>query len=168
MFNAKNLFLYVLSFFLPLVLVAKEVPREKTVIVGSRGITAKEVWSPYLLGGNHQKGVSFFYEPLYFADNLNGHEYPWLAESHSYNDDATKLTYTIRKGVFWSDGQGFDASDVAFSLKKLSELGSDVRLGGNYKTFIKDVELLSATEVVIHFHAPAPRFHDEVLSLIHI
>ena len=67
MFNAKNLFLYVLSFFLPFVLVAKEVPREKTVIVGSRGITAKEVWSPYLLGGNHQKGVSFFYEPLYFA-----------------------------------------------------------------------------------------------------
>ena len=164
MFNAKNLFLYVLSLFLPFALIAKEVPREKTVIVGSRGITAKEVWSPYLLGGNHQKGVSFFYEPLYFADNLNGHEYPWLAESHSYNDDATKLTYTIRKGVFWSDGQGFDASDVAFSLKKLSELGSDVRLGGNYKTFIKDVELLSATEVVIHFHAPAPRFHDEVIA----
>ena len=149
MFNLRNLFLYILFLFLPLTLIAKEIPREKTVIVGSRGITAKEVWSPYLLGGNHQKGVSFFYEPLYFADNLNGHEYPWLAESYSYNEDATRLTYNIRGGVFWSDGQKFDANDVAFSLKKLSELGSDVRLGGNYKTFIKDVELLSETKVVI-------------------
>ena len=69
MFKAKNLFLFVLSLILPITLVAKEVPREKTVIVGSRGIQAKEVWSPYLLGGNHQRGVSFFYEPLYFADN---------------------------------------------------------------------------------------------------
>ena len=34
---------------------SKDVPRNRTVIVGSRGITPGEVWSPYLLGGNHQK-----------------------------------------------------------------------------------------------------------------
>jgi peptide/nickel transport system substrate-binding protein len=164
MLTVKKLLFYILIFLIPTFLLAKEVSREKTVIVGSRGITAKEVWSPYLLGGNHQKGVSFFYEPLYFADNLNGHEYPWLAESYNYNSDATKLTYKIRQDVFWSDGNVFSANDVAFSLRKLSELGSDVRLGGNYKTFIKNVEAPSQNEVVIHFNAPSPRFHDEVIA----
>jgi peptide/nickel transport system substrate-binding protein len=164
MLTVKKLLFYILIFLIPTFLPAKEVSREKTVIVGSRGITAKEVWSPYLLGGNHQKGVSFFYEPLYFADNLNGHEYPWLAESYNYNSDATKLTYKIRQDVFWSDGNVFSANDVAFSLRKLSELGSDVRLGGNYKTFIKNVEAPSQNEVVIHFNAPSPRFHDEVIA----
>jgi peptide/nickel transport system substrate-binding protein len=164
MLTVKRLLFYILIFLIPTFLPAKEVSREKTVIVGSRGITAKEVWSPYLLGGNHQKGVSFFYEPLYFADNLNGHEYPWLAESYNYNSDATRLTYKIRQDVFWSDGNVFSAKDVAFSLKKLSELGSDVRLGGNYKTFIKNVEASSQNEVIIHFNAPSPRFHDEVIA----
>jgi peptide/nickel transport system substrate-binding protein len=164
MLTVKRLLFYILIFLIPTFLLAKEVSREKTVIVGSRGITAKEVWSPYLLGGNHQKGVSFFYEPLYFADNLNGHEYPWLAESYNYNSDATRLTYKIRQDVFWSDGNVFSAKDVAFSLKKLSELGSDVRLGGNYKTFIKNVEASSQNEVIIHFNAPSPRFHDEVIA----
>ncbi len=143
---------------------SKDVPRNRTVIVGSRGITPGEVWSPYLLGGNHQKGVSFFYEPLYFADNLNGRQYPWLAKKYEYSKDAKKLTYTIRNGIFWSDGKKFTAEDVAYSFETLAKLGSGVRLGGNYKTFIKKSYTSGSNKVVIEFNVPAPRFHDEVVA----
>ena len=42
--------------------VVSSVPRNKTVVVGTRfgGGIALRMWSPYNLGGTHQKGVIFF------------------------------------------------------------------------------------------------------------
>ena len=85
------------------------------------------MWSPYNLGGTLQQGVALFHEPLVFADMLDGHEYPWLAESWEYNDDATELTYHLREGVTWSDGEPFTAEDVAYTLNTLRDLGSEVQ-----------------------------------------
>ena len=71
-----------------------EVPRNRTMVVAHlTAFAPPEMWSPWALGGTWQNGIGFFYEPLVFADMLNGHEYPWLAESWEYNDDATELTY---------------------------------------------------------------------------
>ena len=41
MFNAKNLFLYVLSLFLPFALIAKEVPRRKLLLLGAEELQPK-------------------------------------------------------------------------------------------------------------------------------
>ena len=40
---------------------------------------------------------------------------PDLATSWSWNEDATKLTLTLRQGVKWHDGQPFTARDVKCS-----------------------------------------------------
>src|SRR3546814_1315041 len=37
---------------------------------------------------------------------------PDLAESWSWNDDRTKLTFKLRDGVKWHDGEPFTAADV--------------------------------------------------------
>ena len=37
---------------------------------------------------------------------------PDLAESWSYNDDRTELTFKLRQGVKWHDGKPFTAKDV--------------------------------------------------------
>src|SRR3546814_11752670 len=37
---------------------------------------------------------------------------PDLAESWSWNDDRTKLTFKLREGVRWHDGKPFTAADV--------------------------------------------------------
>ena len=121
------------------------------------------MWSPYNLGGTHQQGVSLFHEPLVYADMLDGHEYPWLATSWEYNDDKTELTYHLREGVTWSDGEPFTASDVAYTLNTLRDLGGNVRLGGIYKTFVKEAEAVDDLTVKITFNAPSPRFHNEVI-----
>ena len=141
-----------------------EVPRNRTLIVAQKTPYGPgEMWSPYAIGGTHQAGIQFFHEPLVYADMLNGHAYPWLAESWEYNTDATELTYKLRSGVTWSDGQPFTAKDVVYTLNTLRDLGDEVLTGGVYKTFIKEAVAVDDLTVTITFNSPAPRFHDEVI-----
>ena len=142
----------------------RAIPRNRTLIVASRGKTAGDIWSPYALGGTHQKGVAFFYEPLWYSDNLDGNEIPWLATEFQFNADATELTYKLRDGITWSDGTTFTADDVAFTFNKLAELGSEVRGGGVFETFIDEVVAIDPLTVTLKFNFPAPRFHAEVVS----
>ncbi|MFT8356312.1 ABC transporter substrate-binding protein [Bifidobacterium aquikefiri] len=41
---------------------------------------------------------------------------PWLATKWSWNSDYTSVTFTIRKGVKWTDGKPLTAADVAFTF----------------------------------------------------
>jgi len=43
---------------------------------------------------------------------------PDLAESFSLSGDGKTITFKIRQGVQWHDGQGFDASDVVYSIDR--------------------------------------------------
>ncbi|MCH7553439.1 MAG: hypothetical protein IIC82_05540, partial [Chloroflexi bacterium] len=43
---------------------------------------------------------------------------PDLAESFSLSGDGKTITFKIRQGVTWHDGQGFDASDVVYSIDR--------------------------------------------------
>lgn len=141
-----------------------EVPRNRTMVVADMSpYGPPEMWSPYNLGGTHQQGVAFFHEPLVYADMLNGHQYPWLAESWEYNEEATELTYFLRDGVTWSDGEAFNAEDIAYTLNTLRDLGNEVRLGGLYQTFVQETEVIDDLTVKIIFNFPAPRFHNEVV-----
>jgi len=48
-----------------------------------------------------------------FSDDIQTIE-PNVAKSWSWNEDYTELTFTLRKGHKWSDGQPFTSADVAF------------------------------------------------------
>ncbi|HEV2580565.1 MAG TPA: ABC transporter substrate-binding protein, partial [Ktedonobacteraceae bacterium] len=56
------------------------------------------------------------YDELYFTNLYNGQHTPWLANSYQYNSDLTQLTFTIRPGVKWNDGQPFTSADVLFTF----------------------------------------------------
>jgi peptide/nickel transport system substrate-binding protein len=42
--------------------------------------------------------------------------YPWLATSYTWGDGGKSITFAIRQGVKWSDGQAFTPADVAFTF----------------------------------------------------
>ena len=66
--------------------------------------------------------VGFMYEPLVFVNTLqNGKATPWLASAYKWSDGNKVLTFTIRKGVKWSDGQPLTAADVAFTYNLLKK-----------------------------------------------
>jgi peptide/nickel transport system substrate-binding protein len=46
---------------------------------------------------------------------------PELAESWSFSDDGTVLTFHLRRGVRFSDGEPFTAEDVAFTFRALHD-----------------------------------------------
>jgi peptide/nickel transport system substrate-binding protein len=66
--------------------------------------------------------AGFVYEPLVFVDSLeNAKTTPWLASSYAWSDSNKVLTFTIRKGVKWSDGVPLTAADVSFTFNLLKK-----------------------------------------------
>lgn len=58
---------------------------------------------------------NIIYEPLMISNSATAELVPWLAESYEFSDDLMTLTFTLRDGVMWSDGEPFTAEDVAFT-----------------------------------------------------
>jgi peptide/nickel transport system substrate-binding protein len=66
--------------------------------------------------------VGFMYEPLVYVNPLqNGKTTPMLATSWAWGPGNKSLTFTIRKGVSWSDGTPMTASDVAYTFNLIKK-----------------------------------------------
>lgn len=61
------------------------------------------------------------YEPLMINNRISGEIVPWLATGYEWSDDNLTLTFTLREGVTWSDGEPFTANDVVFTYNFLKE-----------------------------------------------
>ncbi len=56
------------------------------------------------------------YEPMLIYNTATGETVPWLAESWEFSPDNAQITFTLREGVMWSDGQPFSSNDVKFTF----------------------------------------------------
>ena len=66
--------------------------------------------------------VGVVYETLSFVNTLdNAKVTPWLATASTWSNDNKVLTFTIRKGVTWTDGTPFTAADVVFTFNLLKK-----------------------------------------------
>ncbi len=78
------------------------------------------------------------YEPLVYMDSLeSGKASPWLATAWTWSDGNKVVTFTIRKGVKWSDGTPFTAADVVFTFNELKKYpGIDIQSDWNFLTSV--------------------------------
>ncbi|MBV9617016.1 MAG: ABC transporter substrate-binding protein, partial [Ktedonobacteraceae bacterium] len=105
-------------------------------------------YSPSVIAGTQ----GLIYETLLSVNRLNGTTKPWLADSYNFSSDATMLTFHLRKGVQWSDGQPLTSEDVAFTLgllKKYSAMDVNSIMG-----HIKDVATPDASTVTVTLNSP--------------
>ncbi len=63
--------------------------------------------------------VKGIFEPLMIYNTLKAEMVPWLALSYNWSADFKTLTFTLRDGVKWSDGEPFTANDVVFTFNLL-------------------------------------------------
>lgn len=68
-------------------------------------------------GGDTAPGLDLVYEPLFRLSSKDGGQLlPMLAESAEHSEDGMQVTYHLRQGVTWSDGEPFTSRDVLFTL----------------------------------------------------
>lgn len=84
---------------------------------------------------------------------------PWIATSWTVNGDDTKYTFTLRKGVTFSDGTPLDAAAVAKNYDTFG-LGNPVLKQPVSEVFnnYDHSEVISPTQVSFSFKKPSPGF----------
>ncbi|GAA3583679.1 ABC transporter substrate-binding protein [Nonomuraea rosea] len=84
--------------------------------------TFQEDFNPYHLEGVNFGTSGMIHETLMYFNKLKpGEITPWLALKHEWSDKGKSVTFTLRQGVKWTDGQPFTADDVAFTFQMLKD-----------------------------------------------
>lgn len=111
-------------------------------------------FNPLISGNNNLPGTQgMIYETLLYFNRLDGSIHPWLASNYQWSSDATSLTFTLRPGVKWSDGQPFTSNDVVFTFN-LSKQYPALDLNSLWQT-IQSVSAPDPQTVVVTFKHPA-------------
>jgi peptide/nickel transport system substrate-binding protein len=130
----------------------------KVVIANETGSTWTCQFNP-LNPADTSSSFGFVYEPLMFVNSLQSSKapVPMLATSSEWSNNFRTLTFTIRKGATWSDGQPLTASDVAYTFNAMkSDKAIDLNAiwvadGGP----LTNVALSGTEKVVFTFRAPS-------------
>ena len=76
-----------------------------------------------VLGTSSMVGAkNMVYEPLMVLNSMTSELEPWLAESYAFSDDGLTLTFNLREGVLWSDGEPFTADDVVYTFEVVRDV----------------------------------------------
>jgi peptide/nickel transport system substrate-binding protein len=98
------------------------------------------------------------YEPLVYVNLLSGKTTPMLASSYKWSSDNKTLTFTIRSGVKWSDGQPLTADDVVYTFN-LIKSNSALDLQSVW-TVLSSVTKEGSDQVAMTFNgASVPNFY---------
>jgi peptide/nickel transport system substrate-binding protein len=108
--------------------------------------------------------TSLIYEPLFQSNILKpGTYYPFLATKYAWGKAGKSLTFTIRQGVKWSDGQAFGPADVAFTYNLIK---SNPSINGGGLT-ISSVST-SGNTVTLNFPTPQYANFQQIAATVYI
>jgi peptide/nickel transport system substrate-binding protein len=117
----------------------------------------------FATGTKDQDGSRIFYEPLAGWDQ-DGNLRPLLAESIPGREDGTlaadgkSVTWKLKKGVKWHDGQPFTADDVVFNWEYARNPETAAVTSGVYTDIT--VEKVDSHTVIVKFKDPTPFWAD--------
>ena len=137
------------------------VPRADSVPAGASTLNIADEWGftwPCQFNPFNASDYYFSFGPVYeelaYVDSINhGAVTPWLATSWAWGNGNKSLTFTIRKGVTWSDGQPFSAQDVVFTFNLLKKFPT-LDLNADWSV-LSSVALSGTDRVTFNFKTPA-------------
>ena len=95
-------------------------PRRRGGPYVSRRNPSAPTWAGRLTFSGGGDLVQAYYETLLRSDE-KGNLKPWLAESYKVADDQKSITFTIRKGVKFTDGSDLTADVVKWNLEQYAK-----------------------------------------------
>ncbi|MGH9176170.1 MAG: peptide ABC transporter substrate-binding protein, partial [Vicinamibacterales bacterium] len=138
---------------------------------GGQGLLRLLYWqAPVILNPHLANGTKDFHasrvclEPLADLDaNIVGvpalaTEWPTL-ENGLLAEDGTSVTWNLREGVKWHDGEDFNAEDVVFTYEYIINEANATTTIGAYET-IETVEAVDELTIKITFKEPNPAWYD--------
>jgi peptide/nickel transport system substrate-binding protein len=101
----------------------------------------------------------FCFRGLTMEDGPTGEILPDLAESWDISDDGLQVTFTLRKGLKWSDGKPLTADDVVFTYRDVifnnkipNDAKDELRIGADRRF----PEIRKLDEWRVEFRLPEP------------
>jgi peptide/nickel transport system substrate-binding protein len=122
----------------------------------------------FAVGTKDQDGSRVFYEPL--ANwNADGDLAPVLAaeipsiENRGVADDGLSVTWKLKQGVKWHDGQPFTADDCVFTWQFAADPATSATTIGSYQ----DINVTKVDDYTIHveFEKPTPFWTDAFVGV---
>lgn len=91
--------------------------------------------------------TEFIYEPLVVFNQMHGNEPVMrLAEDFYMSDDLMEVTFVLREGIKWSDGEAITADDIKFTIDLLAKQPELDRTGVN--SVVKSVKTEGDRKVI--------------------
>jgi peptide/nickel transport system substrate-binding protein len=90
--------------------------------------------------------------------NMDGSIVPLLAESWAVDPDGKSYTFKLKRGVKFSDGEAFDASDVKFSFERAKAPGSTNKAKKAVFDNISRIDVPDALTVIVVLNQPDGNF----------
>ena len=131
--------------------------RQPLIIVDNVGKTFTRTFNPYdqtsLSAAMNMQDLT--YEPLLMFNMMNPAQapIPWLASAYRWSESGKTLTFTVRSGVRWSDGQPLTGADVAFTFNLLKH-NPAMQSTAPGPTPLPDTATASGQRVTLTFGAP--------------
>jgi peptide/nickel transport system substrate-binding protein len=145
------------------------------VMEGSPTGPMAQVFNPFspLSPANTAGATSLVYEPLLQFDLLKpGTIYPWLATGYTWSNGGRTLTFTLRSGVKFSNGDPFDGSNVAweFNLLKsntaVNQDGLPITSASSPNPTTAIVNFSAPVYTLLYFIASTPMLPESVWSKV--
>ena len=153
---------------------AQPAPAYKPTRRGGGGALKALFWqgptllNPHFAGGTKdQEGSRIFYEPLAVWDD-DGNLLPVLAAeipsraNGGVAADGRSVTWKLKQGVSWHDGQPFTADDCVFTFDYVKDPATAAVTAGNYQD--ATIQKIDAHTIRIAFTRPTPNWYDVLVS----
>ena len=156
------------------VVAAQPMPAYKPTKRGGGGALRTIFWqgptllNPHFAGGTKdQEGARIFYEPLAAWDNdgnlvpILAAEIPSLANG-GLAADGRSVTWKLKKGVVWHDGQPFTADDCVFTVDYVKDAATAATTAGTYEDVT--IRKIDASTIRLTFPRPTPNWYEALVS----